>query len=372
MRFSPRKLIFLLLGALGLAFLLYHLRGMLHLSDFSGEKLIHAVRGADPRYLLLSVAAIYVCYALRAIRWKVFQKNLGRSDFGNIYKMTLAGFSAVFLFGRAGEPLRPLLLARKEKLPVADMFGIFVLERLFDTASAAVIAALGLFFFQAQAHESGTSQTLEANAKTASLLFFGAVFVATGFLIYLRLHGTALLERRLQGWMKAHGWRTKVARIVMGFTRGIQMIRSWGDLLLASSYSAMHWFLVVIIYYWVAHSFGGKLATISLQDSMLVLAITLVGSVVQLPAVGGGSQAACIFAFTKIFGIETESAFAAALVLWAITFASCSLAGVPLLIREGWSMGELRRMAEHEDEEIDAGAGFADTERGSRRGESVE
>jgi hypothetical protein len=40
--------------------------------------------------------------------------------------------------------------------------------------------------------------------------------------------------------------------------------------------------------------------------------------------------------------------------LWLITFASCSLAGVPLLIREGLSLGELRSMRAHEDEELDA------------------
>lgn len=371
MHSSPRKIVLLLLGVLVAGFLAFHFRGMLHLSEFSGTKMLHAVREADPRYLLLSLAAIYGCYALRALRWQVFQKNLGPSNFWNIYPMTLAGFSAVFLLGRAGEPLRPLLLARKEKLPVADIFGIYVLERLFDTASAAVIAALGLFFFRAHAHDSSIAQTLEADAKTASLLFFGMVLGAAVFLIYLRLHGTALLERRLQGWIEAHGWRAKVARILLGFTRGVQMIRSWSDLLMSTSYSGAHWFLVAIIYYWVAHSFGGKLATISLQDSMLVLAFTLVGSVVQLPAVGGGSQAASIFAFTKIFGIENESAVAAAIVLWMITFAGCSLVGVPLLIREGWSLGELRRMAGHEDEEIDAGAELV-KKKLPARGESTE
>ena len=45
---------------------------------------------------------------------------------------------------------------------------------------------------------------------------------------------------------------------------------------------------------------------------------------------------------------------AAAMMLWLVTFASCSFAGVPLLIREGLSIGELKRMREHEDEEIDA------------------
>ena len=88
-------------------------------------------------------------------------------------------------------------------------------------------------------------------------------------------------------------------------------------------------------------------------DCMLLLAFTLVGSAVQLPAVGGGSQALAIFAYTKVFGVESETAVAAAIVLWLVTFAGCSIAGIPLLIREGVSLGQLRELAEHEKEELD-------------------
>ena len=85
------------------------------------------------------IASTTAGYALRSLRWEVFQRNLGPSHFWRIYAMTLAGFSAIFLLGRAGEPARPILLARKEKLPLSGMFGFFVLERIFDAASAAVI-----------------------------------------------------------------------------------------------------------------------------------------------------------------------------------------------------------------------------------------
>jgi len=97
---------------------------MIHLGDFSGTKLLHAVRHANPFLLILSIFAIYSCYALRALRWKVFQQNLGPSHFATIYAMTLAGFAAVFLLGRAGEPLRPLLLARKESSGIGDVWDL--------------------------------------------------------------------------------------------------------------------------------------------------------------------------------------------------------------------------------------------------------
>jgi uncharacterized protein (TIRG00374 family) len=350
MQTSSRKVVVVLIGLLVLGFVVYRSSGMIHLEDFSGTKLLHAIRGANPFLLILSIFAIYACYALRSLRWQVFQKNLGPSRFGTIYAMTLAGFSAVFLLGRAGEPVRPLLLARKEKLPVSGMFGVYVLERLFDTASAAVIAAIALLLFESHSHVSENSARLQTAARTTGSVLFAAVIAAIAFLLYLRLHGTALLERRLAGWREAHGWRASVAGILLGFARGVQTIRSLGDLVLAVSYSVAHWFLVLLVYLWVSHSFGGALGSITMGEAMLVMAFTLVGSAVQLPGVGGGSQLASFLAYTTIFGVEKEPAAAASIVMWLITFAACSLAGVPLLIHEGFSLGKLREMAEHQKE----------------------
>jgi hypothetical protein len=42
------------------------------------------------------------------------------------------------------------------------------------------------------------------------------------------------------------------------------------------------------------------------------------------------------------------------MVLWLVTFASCSLAGIPLLLKEGLSLAELRRLREQEAQQIDA------------------
>ena len=102
---------------------------------------------------------------------------------------------------------------------------------------------------------------------------------------------------------------------------------------------------MLLVYYWGSRSFGGRLGALTLRDVMLVMAFSLVGSVVQLPAVGGGAQLASALVFTKIFGVETEPATAAAVVLWLIGFAACSLAGVPFLIQEGPSLGKLRELA---------------------------
>ena len=343
MQKSSRKILVALIAFVLLGFALYLSSGFLQRENFSWGKLLQAMRNANPVLLFLSVIGIYVCYALRALRWKVFQANLGPSRFWEIYKITLAGFSALFLLSRLGELVRPVLLARKEKLPVADMFGIYALERVFDIASMAVIAAIALFLFQSDPAVVGATRT------TGTLLFLG-VSVGIAFLVYARLHGTALLERRLQGWLQRHGWRAKAAGVLLGFARGVQILRTWSQFTLAVAYSAVHWLLVLLVYFCVSRSFGGRLGAISIREATLVMAITLVGSIIQLPAVGGGTQLAAILAYTTFLGVEKEPATAAAIILYLITFGACSLVGAPLLAHEGLSLGKLRELAEQEKE----------------------
>jgi len=348
---TSRKILLALLAALGVVFVIHQADGLFHAGTFSPAKLLEAIRGANLYYLALALALIYLCYAIRSLRWQVFQQNLGTAHFAAILKMTVAGFGAIFLLGRAGEPARPLLIARKEKLPVADMFGIYVLERLFDAASTAVIAAIALMLFQAQTHTGETAGKLESAARTTGTLLFAGILAAIVFLVYLRVHGSLWLEARLTGWLRSKGWRSTVARILIGFVGGVQTIKSWSDLFLAVFYSALHWFLIVAIYFLTLHAFGGTLHALSLGDAMLVVAFSLVGSAVQLPAVGGGSQLASFVVLTAIFNVDAASATVAAMVIWLVTFASSALAGVPLLLQEGFSLGQLRAMGREEKQE---------------------
>jgi glycosyltransferase 2 family protein len=345
----------LLLVVLALGFLIYRSSSAFHLGDFSGRKLLLAVRSANLYLLGLSLVAIYGCYALRAARWRIFQGNVGRARFLPIYQMTLAGFGALFLLGRVAEPVRPILLARKESLPAADMFGVYFLERIFDTASTAVIAAIGLLLVSARGATGTSAGALETAARTTGSVLFAGVLFAALVLVYLRMHGTALLERRLQPWLAAANWKTKIAEILLGLVRGVQAIRSWEEFFGAVLFSAAHWFLVLLIYLWVSHAFGGALSDIRLGDAMLVMAFTLVGSAVQLPGVGGGSQVASFLAYTTIFGVEKEPAAAVAIVIWLVTFAAVAIVGVPLLIHEGLSLGQLKELAEQERQELKAG-----------------
>jgi hypothetical protein len=195
------------------------------------------------------------------------------------------------------------------------------------------------------------------HARHGAWLLLGALVVLTAMLVYYRVHGAAAVDRGLERWRKSSGFRVRIASALSGISDGLQAIRTQSDLWAAIGYTAAHWVLAVLIYMWTAQAFGSAfvISEMNFWGAMLLLAVTLVGSVLQLPGIGGGAQIASIVALTAIFGVAQEPAIAIAAVLWLTTFAGCTLVGIPLLIHEGMSLGELRQLARAEAEAEEAG-----------------
>jgi uncharacterized protein (TIRG00374 family) len=350
MRGTVRRFIIALVVLAALGAFAYQSRHKIHLADFTWKKFIQSVGQANIWLLLLAIIGIYGCYAIRAVRWQRFCRYVGPTTFVNTFTGTVMGFAAIFVLGRAGEPVRPLLLAKKDKLPVASQFGIFFLERFCDFAAAAVLACLSLLIFPNKLSDAGADMNWVAGARGGAWLLLGMLTALISLLLYYRLHGAAVVDRGLERWRGMGGIRNRFASAIGGISEGLQAIRTLPDLGAALIYTAAHWVLAVLVYQGIANAFGQSFlhADMNFSSCMLLLSVTLVGSVLQLPGVGGGAQIASFIGLTKIFGVEQEPAAAIAVVLWLITFASPTLAGIPLLIHEGMSMGELRKLANAE------------------------
>ena len=347
MRGTLRRLFigFVILAAL--VAVAYQSRHKIHLTDFTWKKFVLSLGDANIWLILLALIAIYGCYAIRALRWQRFCRYLGPTTFRNTFAGTLMGFAAIFVLGRAGEPVRPLLLARKDRLPVASMFGIFFLERFCDFAAAAVLVCLSLLVFPNRLSDAGADMGWVSRARHVAWLLLAGVVALSAVLVYYRVHGAGAVDRALERWRDAGGIRTRLAAFMTGISEGLQAIRTLPDLWTAIGYTAAHWTLATLIYLWVAKAFSGAFvhSDMNFAGAMLLLAVTMVGSVLQLPGIGGGAQIASIVGLTAIFGVEQEPAIAIAVVLWLITFAGSVVVGLPLLIHEGMSVGELRQLA---------------------------
>jgi glycosyltransferase 2 family protein len=342
---TSRRLVILALAVAALGYFAYKFRNSITLEGFHWSTVGQSLYQANLGLLLLALVTIYGCFAIRAVRWNWLSRSFGPATFGATYSATLSGFACTFLLGRAGEPIRPVLIGKKNSLSIPRMFGVYVLERVFDIGATAVIAGSALLLFQRREIPGEAHLDIMNKARIAGGALILGLLVMVSFLIYFRYHGAEWLARRLQQSSWRAGWRGKIIALLEGFSEGLQGIRTGAELLVLVALTAVHWTLIVFCYLWISHALGGKLLELDFAGAMLVLGFSAVGSAMQLPGVGGGAQVATFLVFTLVFGVEKIPAATASILIWLITFASCSLVGLPLLLAEGWSMGELRQMA---------------------------
>src|SRR5579872_1645610 len=97
-------------------------------------------------HVLHAIALIYIGYVMRAVRWKIFlQPVRPKATIMDMVSPTLIGFTGLALLGRAGEFIRPYLIARRTDLPFSSQLAVWAVERIFDIGAFAVLMALAIF-----------------------------------------------------------------------------------------------------------------------------------------------------------------------------------------------------------------------------------
>jgi uncharacterized protein (TIRG00374 family) len=100
------------------------------------------------------------------------------------------------------------------------------------------------------------------------------------------------------------------------------------------------------------------LSDLDVGHVLLLMGFSMVGSVVQLPAVGGGSQLAVISALQVIYGIPPELAVSCGILLWIVTFMAVIPVGLVLAHREHLSLRKISHEAQAEEALEHQASGF--------------
>jgi uncharacterized protein (TIRG00374 family) len=300
-------------------------------------------RRADAGQLALAVLVTGLTYGLRAWRWQSLLAPIGPTHFGTAFRTTVIGFAAnTLLPARAGEFLRPYLLAKREGLNVASAFATIILERLLDLATVLLLFALFVVTAQPSLGEGVSAHLAHIKfwgnlAAVGAIAGLGVLFAVAGH--PERLGRAALRVEHVLPARLAHA----VAGFVETFARGLAVMRSPGRLLAALSLSFPMWMSIAAGIWLTSRAFH---ITLPYLGSFLVTTILVVGVAVPTPGAVGGFHAAYQFAATTFFGAPTDRAVGAALVLHAISFGPVTLLGIVFMMREGLTLASARRIAE--------------------------
>ena len=212
-------------------------------------------------WLLLSLVPIFGTYYGRALRWAVFLKPLKpHPSIANLLSATIVGFTAITLFGRPGEFVRPYLIAVKEQVPVPSQFAAWVLERIFDLLMALLVFAFAL--------TQVDSSRLHVGSQLAWVMAAGGRIVGAACVILLAIllslrHFAEPVQRRLVSALRflPETQFHRIEKLIVTFVQGVEATRSDGALILVFVYSVIEWLLIAACYWSLARAFSGTLSS---------------------------------------------------------------------------------------------------------------
>jgi uncharacterized protein (TIRG00374 family) len=312
------------------------------------------VAQADWRKIALGVACIYVAFVFRAVRWALLLRPNKRIPPFSLLGTQVIGFTAVALIGRVADPVRPYLVAKKTGLPISSQLAVYVVERLFDAGSMALIFSVSILLTPASAF---THPEIVKRAGEWGMLL---TIAGSLFLVAIRLAGgmvAAFFERTFGLVSKKLG--AAIGDKIRTFRTGLDTMRTFGDFCAAAGLSISMWIIIALAYLWTTRAFvaSPELASISWARCMLLLAFSGTASALQLPVIGWFTQIGFVAAaLTSFYGAAPEAATACATTLLLATFLSVVPVGLIWAQFENVSLRKVTVESEQAEEELPRGS----------------
>jgi hypothetical protein len=305
-------------------------------------------------HILHGIALIYIAYVLRAVRWKIFLRPVRpEASTMGLVAPTVIGFTGLALLGRPGELIRPYLIAKRENLPFSSQLGVWAVERIFDIGGFTILFVVAAFF-----------ATAPKRMEHQNIHIFQSFGLALMLIVVSLVVGAVVIHRSgeiLAHWTEkrfSHGpsnWGQRIALRIREFRDGLNTIHDKKSLILLIAVSVLMWAIIAVAYKEVTHAYGAPKLEIPQSQVFLVMASSMVGSLVQLPGVGGGSQFATIEALNHIFQVPPELATSCGIMLWLVTFVAVIPVGLLMAHRERLSLRKLSAESHSAEEAAEAG-----------------
>lgn len=311
--------------------------------------------------IAIALGCIYMGYVIRGVRWAALIRHNRQVPIFSLVGTQVIGFTSVALIGRVADPVRPYLTSKKTGLPLSSQIAVYILDRLFDAASMALIFSIAMIWVPQDEMLRAMSHSKMIAALAAhypSLVPMAARYgglVATacgfGFLAAVRIGGgvfASFCERMFGIFSKKLG--AAIGENIRTFRTGLDTMRSLTDFLIPAALSLVMWLLITLAYFETCQAFQASAQLAAIEPSKCVLLMIVSGgaSIFQLPVLGWFTQITVVAAaLSGILGSSIEASTACAAMLLIVTFLGIIPVG---LIWAQFEKISLREVARESDE----------------------
>jgi uncharacterized protein (TIRG00374 family) len=317
-----RKSLFFLCLAAIIGFLIYKLSAW----QFDWSLFFSSLWNLHPGWIVASVGTTLLTYVARAFRWHVLLNPLKSVAMSLLISTNLVGFSAIYLLGRPGELVRPVWLSQREGIPLTASVATIVVERVLDILMLIALFGLALLMVEVP---SAAEQTLTLMKSAAGTMVAGSA----GAIVFM------FFFRSKVDWIVRFVPFAKVGSLLKNFAEGLSFLDRPRSFVFALGHSALVWILIVLQFWFMLL---GMKFEFSISAATLIMVGTAVGSIAQVPGIGGGFQAGYAFCMTTFFGVPGEQAIATSLIAWVCSYVPTVLAASLYMISHGLSLKDLK------------------------------
>ncbi|HEY0003822.1 MAG TPA: lysylphosphatidylglycerol synthase transmembrane domain-containing protein [Pyrinomonadaceae bacterium] len=308
-----------------------------------------AVGRSDGRLLALALLVVCVTYGLRAYRWRALLAPLTPASMRELFVATTVGFGAVFLFGRAGEVVRPVVLPlRDRRVRPAASFVTIMLERLCDSVCVVVLFALNLLWFR----PTNTHGSEFSRVRLVGLLLLAVLIAGLFALAWFRRRSRGAIkwvDKRLAG-RKFIPYRVRhaVVSLLEQLAGALSILADAREASIVSGWTIALWGSIVLADWLVLRAFG---LPFGLGETVFVMGWALVGSLVPTPGGAAGAFHAATAAGLIFLGVAREEAAAVSIILHFILFGPAVVFGLYYFLRGEVNITKLRQLTSSEEVE---------------------
>jgi glycosyltransferase 2 family protein len=302
----------------------------------------HAVSTADPLLLAIAVVLISTAYLVRAFRWGALLKPLSAARLTDLFTATTIGFSAVFLLGRAGEVVRPVVLPMRDPRvrPSAALVTILI-ERIYDFMAVALMFALNLIWFK----PPGELEISFSRVRTVGFALVGGIMAGIVFLIWFRKNSAMLLDALNRLFARWRFIPRRLSNLVIGvleqLSSALRVLVNAAELAETVGWTVLVWLGIASANLLVLRAFH---LDVGVSETIFVLGWSLLGSLVPTPGGAAGAFHAATAAGLLFLGVKKETAAALSIVLHLVDFGPAVIFGLFYFIRGDLSISRLRTL----------------------------
>jgi uncharacterized protein (TIRG00374 family) len=305
-----------------------------------------AVSHSNPYLLGLAVAIISVAYLFRACRWGALLKPITPTRISDLFAATTVGFGAVFLAGRAGEVVRPVVLPMRDpRVRPSASFVTIMVERIYDIVAIVVLFAVNLIWFKPR--EEFVADF--GRVRTAGLILLAGAIVGVAALAWFRTKSDVVIgfsKRLLSRWhFIPHRLSKLVLRVLQQLAQSLRVLVNVRELAETIGWTALLWFGITLANLLVIRAFG---LNFGFSETAFVLGWALAGSVVPTPGGAAGAFHAASAAGFLFLGVDRDTAAAVSIVMHLVDFGPAVLFGMFYLIRGDLNLTKLRTLIKSE------------------------